>query len=213
MKKKLTLVVAFVLVFALGVAGTFAYLTAKTDAVVNTFTVGEVGDLSLTETTGSNAQGQGGAHKIIPGVPTSKDPKVSYAAEETDEAVYVFVKIEADAWSFDADSNTYTYLQNDKACLSWSVNTTDWTAVSGSTGVYYKALAAGTDLAATSVITNDQIAVNGTNVTEANINNVATGAGSLTFTAYAIQQAGFDGDVAAAWTALQDQLTPPTTTP
>lgn len=209
MKKKLTLVVAFVLVFALGVAGTFAYLTAKTEAVVNTFTVGEVGVLSLTETTGSNAQGQGGAHKIIPGVPTSKDPKVSYAAEETNEAVYVFVKIDAAAWNFDATSNTYTYPKDGKTCLSWSVNTTDWTALSGFDGVYYKALAKGTDLTATSVIANDQITVDGTNVTEANINAVASGAGSLTFTAYAIQQAGL-GTPEAAWTALQTQLNPTT---
>ena len=207
MKKKLTLLVAFVLVFALGVAGTFAYLTAKTDAVVNTFTVGKVGVLSLTETTGSNTQGRGGDHKIIPGVPTSKDPKVSYVADDTDEAVYVFVKIDAAAWSFDTDSNTYTYLKDGKDCLSWSVNTTDWIALPGSTGVYYKALAKGTDLDATSVIANDQITVNGTNVTEANINDVASGAGSLTFTAYAIQQAGFDNP-AAAWTALQTQLNP-----
>ena len=41
MKKKLTLVVAFVLVFALGVAGTFAYLTS-TDEVFNTFIVSNV---------------------------------------------------------------------------------------------------------------------------------------------------------------------------
>ena len=205
MKKKLTLVVAFVLVFALGVAGTFAYLTAKTDAVVNTFTVGKVGVLSLTETTGSNTQGRGGDHKIIPGVPTSKDPKVSYAADDTDEAVYVFVKIDAAAWSFDTDSNTYIYPKDGKTCLSWSVNTTDWTALPGSTGVYYKALAKGTDLAATSVIANDQITVDGTNVTETNINDVASGAGSLTFTAYAIQQAGFEAPE-AAWAALQAQL-------
>lgn len=208
MKKKLTLVVAFVLVFALGVAGTFAYLTAKTDAVVNTFTVGAVGDLSLTETTGSNTDGKGGAHKIIPGVPTSKDPKVSYAADETDEAVYVFVKIDAAAWSFDATSNTYTYLKDGKTCLSWSVDTT-WTALPGFTGVYYIALDEGTDLDATSVIDDDQITVDGTNVTEANIDAVASGAGSLTFTAYAIQQAGFEAP-AAAWTALQTQLNPTT---
>ena len=204
MKKKLTLLVAFVLVFALGVAGTFAYLTAKTDAVVNTFTVGKVGVLSLTETTGSNTQGRGGDHKIIPGVPTSKDPKVSYAADDTDEAVYVFVKIDAAAWDFNATTNTYTYLKAGKTCLSWSVNT-GWTALPGSTGVYYKALAKGTDLAATSVIANDQITVDGTNVTETNINDVASGAGSLTFTAYAIQQAGFEAPE-AAWAALQAQL-------
>lgn len=38
MKKKLTTVLAIVLVVALSVAGTYAYLTAQTDQVKNTFT-------------------------------------------------------------------------------------------------------------------------------------------------------------------------------
>ena len=53
MKKKLTTVLAIVLVVALSVAGTYAYLTDKTDAVENTFTVGNV-DIKLAETTGDS---------------------------------------------------------------------------------------------------------------------------------------------------------------
>ena len=199
MKKKLAIALVVVLAFAMGIGGTFAYLTATPKTVVNTFTIGEVGDLSLVETTGSNANGQGGNHKIIPGVPTSKDPKVGYNADATDEAVYVFVKIDAPTWNVDGANYTYTNAEKTVTYLSWVVNTTDWTAVPGTTGVYYKALAEGTDLTPTSVIAGDQITVYGDTVTEANIQAVATGAGSLTFTAYAIQQAGFDGNVATAW--------------
>ena len=202
MKKKIAFALTIVLAFALGIGGTFAYLTAKTDAVVNTFTIGNVGDLKLEENSGTEVKDSEGnvlnrAHKIIPGVPTTKDPKVTYTAERTDEAVYVFVKINAAA-SWTVDGATYTYKDGDNECLTWSVNTADWTAVPGTTGVYYKALGEGASLAATSVIAGDVINVNGTHVTEANIQIIASGAGELTFTAYAIQQAGF-GSVADAW--------------
>ena len=52
MKKKLTTVLAIVLVVALSVAGTYAYLTSKTATITNTFTVGNV-KIDLTETTGT----------------------------------------------------------------------------------------------------------------------------------------------------------------
>ena len=70
--------------------------------------------------------------------------------------------------------------------------------------MYYKALGEGASLPATSVIAGDAITVDGDNVTEANIQTIAGGAGELTFTAYAIQQAGFNGDVAAAWAQFTD---------
>lgn len=50
MKKKLTTVLAIVLVVALSVAGTYAYLTAQTDQVKNTFTAaGLASEFSLDE--------------------------------------------------------------------------------------------------------------------------------------------------------------------
>lgn len=204
MRKTLTMVAALALTAALAIGGTLAYLATKTETVTNTFTVGEVGALSLTETTGTKLQTGERQHQIIPGVPTDKDPKVAYDADDTDEAVYVFVKIDATGWSYDANSKTYTLLQGGKEALSWTVDSA-WAAVDGNTGVFYKELAQGTDLPATSVISGDAIAVNGANVTESNIAAVATAAGELNFTAYAIQQAGFTS-VADAWTALNAQL-------
>ena len=79
MKKK---IVAFVLVFALalalGIGGTMAWLTAKTDAVVNTFTGGNI-TLALKEYAGSEeldteAEKQ---FKIVPGATNDKEPKLT----------------------------------------------------------------------------------------------------------------------------------------
>lgn len=203
MRKALTMVAALALTAALAIGGTLAYLATKTETVTNTFTVGEVGVLSLDETTGTLKDGKR-QHQIIPGVSTDKNPKVAYDADATDEAVYVFVKVDATGWSYDATSKTYTLLQGSKEALSWTVDSA-WSAVDGNTGVFYKPLDKGTDLTATSVISGDKIAVNGANVTESNIAAVATAAGELNFTAYAIQQAGFSS-VADAWTALNAQL-------
>ena len=48
MKKKiLALTLVFALALALGIGGTVAWLTAQTDSVVNTFTVGDI-TLSLS---------------------------------------------------------------------------------------------------------------------------------------------------------------------
>lgn len=200
--KALILVLCVVLLVSASVLGTMAYLTAKTEKVVNTFTLGEVGALSLNETSGTPGE-TSRVHKIIPGTNTAKNPKVAYDAEDNDEAVYVFVEIGAENWKF--TNNTYTYEHKGEDCLTWTVND-GWTAVDGESGVYYKALAAGTDLAATSIIKNDVIAVDGNNVNQNNIEAVATGAGELTFVAYAIQQAGFEDDVPGAWAALKAQV-------
>ena len=42
LKKKLTMAVALVLIIALAIAGTYAYLTSTPDKVTNTFTIGKL---------------------------------------------------------------------------------------------------------------------------------------------------------------------------
>ena len=192
MKKTLTIILAFVLVIAMSVAGTVAYLTAQTGAVTNTFTVGNIGDLTLTEEKGTVVDGKH-TFNIVPGQDIAKDPKVTYTADEPDVAVYVFVKMDATGWTT-TDGQTYTKAAGSVTeALSFSIDTTAWTKLEN--GVYYKALDANTDLAATSVIANDTIAVSDSIAKD----DIGTLAGSdLVFTAYAIQQAGFD-TAAAAW--------------
>lgn len=91
------LMLALVLVLGCAVGGTVAWLVAKTDPVVNTFTYGDI-NITLTETTGEN-------YKIIPGVDIGKDPKVTVKADS--EACWLFVKVEEEG-TFVANKVTYS---------------------------------------------------------------------------------------------------------
>lgn len=85
MKKKIALVlVAVVLVAALAVGGTLAWLTAEADALENKFTVGSI-TLGLSEETGKD-------YHIIPGATIDKDPTVAVA--KGSEKCYVYAEVE-----------------------------------------------------------------------------------------------------------------------
>ena len=84
----LMLVLALALIVGVAGGATFAWLTAKTDPVVNTFTYGDI-NIDLAESTGSD-------YKIIPGVDIGKDPKVTVKAGS--EACWLFVKVEEEKW-------------------------------------------------------------------------------------------------------------------
>ena len=71
MKKKITLLLSLALAVAIGIGGTLAWLTDKTESKVNTFTVGNI-DIDLTETTTN--------YKMVPGQTIDKDPKVTVEA-------------------------------------------------------------------------------------------------------------------------------------
>ena len=64
----LVMAVALTLIIGGIIGGSVAWLTAKTDAVVNTFTVGDI-SINLSETTGTS-------YKFVPGNDITKDPKV-----------------------------------------------------------------------------------------------------------------------------------------
>ena len=114
MKKKVWLsVAAIALVLCCAIGGTLAWLSAKTDPVKNTFTVGDI-NIDLTETTGET-------YKMVPGNTLGKDPKVTVKAGS--EACWLFVKVDKSA-NFDT---FMTYAIAD-----------GWTALSGVDGVYYR---------------------------------------------------------------------------
>ena len=173
MKKKLTTVLAIVLVVALSVAGTYAYLTDKTDAVENTFTVGNV-DIKLAETTGDS-------YKMVPGTTIKKDPMVTVEADS--EACWLFVKVEKSA-NFDS------FLTCNMA--------EGWTALPNVDGVFYRTVeASGTDQVFP-VLANDTVSVK-SDVTKAMMDGLTDATRpTLTFTAYACQTAGID-TAAKAW--------------
>lgn len=89
MKKKTILVaaIAVMLVAALVVGGTLAYFTDKSDAKVNTFTMGNVG-IDLTET----AWDPDANHTLVPGKFYGKNPTITVDANSQD--AYVFLKLD-----------------------------------------------------------------------------------------------------------------------
>lgn len=89
MKKKSILVaaIAVMLVAALVVGGTLAYFTDKSDAKVNTFTVGNV-KIDLKEDKWDPAA----PHTLVPGASYDKDPTIT--VKEGSQDAYVFLKLD-----------------------------------------------------------------------------------------------------------------------
>lgn len=168
---------ALVLVFGCAVGGTFAWLTAKTDPVVNTFTYGDI-NIGLTETTGSG-------YKIIPGVNIEKNPKVTVTAGS--EACWLFVKVEEENWP------TFTGTDG-KAKIAYEI-APGWTALEG--GIYYREVDAAAAETSFEVIKGNVITVS-ENLTKDDVKDIVTVHPELTFTAYAVQKDGV-ADAAAAW--------------
>jgi len=172
MKKKLTTVLAIVLVVALSVAGTYAYLTDKTGPVVNTFTVGNV-NIDLTENTGE-------FYKMVPGTTIKKDPMVTVEADS--EACWLFVKVEKSA-NF-ADFLTCNMAEG-------------WTALPNVDGVFYRQVAASGTAQNFDVLADNRVIVK-SDVTKAMMDGLTDATRpTLTFTAYACQTAGIDTAVKA----------------
>lgn len=178
MKKKLTTVLAIVLVVALSVAGTYAYLTDKTGPVVNTFTVGNV-NIDLTESTGE-------FYKMVPGTTIKKDPMVTVEAKS--EACWLFVKV-VKSDNFD-DFLTCNMAEG-------------WTALDGANGVFYRQVAASGTAQNFDVLADNQVIVK-SDVTKAMMDGLTDATRpTLTFTAYACQTAGIN-TAADAWDAVKN---------
>lgn len=177
------LMLALVLVLGCAVGGTVAWLVAKTDPVVNTFTYGDI-NITLTETTGDD-------YKIIPGVDIGKDPKVTVKAGS--EACWLFVKVEEKDWPAfkEADGTTKK--------VSYAM-ANGWAALDGVAGVYYREVDAVTADTSFGILAGDIVTVS-ENLTKTEVNSITAGTQpTLTFTAYAVQKDGM-ADAAAAWAA------------
>lgn len=161
-KKGLAMVLALVLLAVCVVAGTLAWLTAKSDAVINTFTTSDI-KVELKETTGPN-------YKMIPGYTIGKDPKATVL--DGSEECYLFVKL-------DKSTNFDTFLTYEMA--------EGWKSVPGETNVYYRKVQTAGIGTAYSVLKDDQVTVKG-EVTKAMMNGLTTETlPKLTVTAYASQ--------------------------
>ena len=184
-KKTVALLLALVMVFGAAVGGTIAWLTDKTDAVKNTFTVGNI-NIDLYE---HDADGKVVTERddyvMVPDTKLDKDPTVKVEADS--EACWLFVKI-------DKSSNLDSF-------ISYTVDS-GWTALDGVAGVYYRSVDAATAAAGVtySVLKDDQVTVKA-DVTKDMMDDLSKDGATLptlTFTAYAIQQANF-ATADAAW--------------
>ena len=173
--KAFAAVLALVLVLGCALGGTVAWLVAKSDPVVNTFTYGDI-NINLEETTGSS-------YKIIPGVDIAKDPKVTVKANS--EACWLFVKVE-ETGTFVDGKVTYSVADG-------------WTALTGQPGVYYREVGAVTADTDFYVLKDNVVKVSDT-LTKEDIEDI-TIKPTLTFTAYAVQKDGI-ADAATAWSKI-----------
>lgn len=214
-KKALALMLSMMLVFGCAVGGTVAWLTATTDNVVNTFTVGNI-NIELAETPvdeyGVKAAGavltvgQDNTYKMIPGSVYPKDPTVTVKADS--EACYLFIKVVESA-NFDT-------------FMTYSINTAEneWKALDGQAGVYYREVNAATAKAGKeyNILGSGSLEVDGKqynwsanevlvkpNVTKDTMNTVGENKPTLTFKAAAVQSANI-GNVTDAWAQVSALL-------
>lgn len=115
-KKTIALLLALALVFGGAVGGTIAWLTATSDTVTNTFTVGDI-NIELSETTGTS-------YKVVPGATVDKDPTVTVKQGSENCYVYVTVKNEL--------------VLNDKTVGTVNIDDKNWVkvATNGNTTLY-----------------------------------------------------------------------------
>lgn len=176
MQKKFTSVAVAALLLFCVVGGTIAWLKTQTDAVVNTFTAGDI-NITLTETER--------VYKMVPGITIEKDPNVTVEAGSED--CWLFVKVDKMA-NFD---NFMEYEMAD-----------GWIELSDADGVWYREVKTTDTEQRIFVLKNNQVTVK-SEVTKAMLSNLNdTTYPELTFTAYAIQRARFD-DANAAWIEAQ----------
>lgn len=231
MKKVFVTGLAFVLAIVASITGTLAWLTAKTEAVTNTFTVGDI-DITLiehqydpndTEAAETNSDGEKieqneQNYKLIPGTVYFKDPTVTVKANS--EKCYLFVE-------FTETNNPSTYLTYTS---NLSKTDTGWTQGTGTTGtdvngvptnVWFRTVEASTTDTTYELLDDNKVTVK-TNIIKKPVNATnkadkysnpympATDAQpSLNYKAYAIQSDNIT-DVATAWEKVSEASKPTT---
>lgn len=194
--RRMLFTLALVLVVAVAsVGGMIAWLTDKTDAVTNTFTVGDI-NITLTETKKPDgtalSTGDKWEAKLIPGKEYSKDPKVTVLANSED--CYLFVKVTEPELT---------------GILNYTLNTAGWTKGTGDgeggngvpTNVYFRMVSHSAADQSFELLTNNKVSIANT-VTKNQIDTLdKTKKYEMTFTAYAIQKEG-TGTVAEAWAKI-----------
>ena len=195
--KIIPLLLALALLVCCGIGGTVAWLMDSTEAVTNTFTIGDI-NLTLVESPYNAANNSYGnpvqstrenpltnSYPLIPGNSYKKDPKVTVLANSED--CYLFVRMEK--------------IGNPDNYLDFTFNNAGWITYDGEEGVYYREvsksasdqswdlLTAATDTEGnTYTITVKKNIVKAGTASNGTI-NMPTAEPKLVFTAYAVQKA------------------------
>lgn len=213
-KKPVAFALALVLVVALAVAGTIAWLTARSGEVVNTFTAGNIA-IELTEdgaTEGDDGNFTRG-YKMVPGNTLDKKPEVTVKAGS--EACYLFVQIEESIGaSVEVDGESLTF----DDFITYGVIDGDdgWTQLDSVPGVYYREVGATASDTPFSVIKSSEAEgaeLNKVTVKDAVTKQMMDALGgrstedlpTLKFKAYAVQKANVK-TAADAWNKIQEDL-------
>ena len=192
MKKTLTVLLALVLVIAMSVAGTMAYLTS-TATVTNTFTVGNVtitmDETDVDDSTPNKDRDTANKYKLIPGMTYTKDPIVHVASGSED--CYLFVKVVNGIKNYEAAGET---------TIAKQMEAKGWKAVDANKGIYVYALG---DAEKTVVSKNSNVTVFESFKISESTQLPGNGTGlDVVVTAYAVQADGFkDKTPAEIWTA------------
>ena len=211
MKKRLTLLLAVVLIFSVTVGATLAWLQDTTDTVENTFTIGNI-DIELEETWNTPITSPTSwSAKLIPGSPYAKDPIVTVIAGS--EKCYLFVKVvEANnsvTATVDGTDVMVSPIVNYDIALTgngFSILGTPTTSNGEKTTIYWKVVDTATsdqefEILTDTYVTNDElkgsVQINSA-LTKDHIEAIITEP-SLTFTAYAVQFENMT-DANEAWT-------------
>lgn len=195
-KKAIVAVVALVLVLCCAMGGTLAWLVAKTDPVVNTFTYGDI-NIDLSESDDLDL-------KMIPGNSIKKDPVVT--VKEGSEACWLFVEVKesenfdafmtyaiAEGWTLYNTTTSGSNIKTDDTTDDTYVIYREVDANTANAGTSYQVLAGKEEYQNGYVTVNDAV----TKKMFAALTEATRP--TLTFTAYAVQSDNVT-TVADAWT-------------
>lgn len=201
-RKSLLIVISMMLVCALSIAGTMAYLTKTTDTVSNTFTAGKLFDekvtgygITLTEsavkqdTNGDYIKDESKTTRVtsnkyeavIPGSTIFKDPQVDIKGLATESYLYIVVKDNTIDFDYSIDGSKWkdTGLKlSNNIVYVYSNGESEAAKVKGG-------------LSAVGIIENNKITAKST---------LSDSIGNIEFKAYLVQTVGFK-DANAAWNA------------
>lgn len=188
--KLVLMTISLTLILCTVIGGTVAWLVARTDAVVNTFTYGDI-NITLEETD-TNKDGDNNPntnnYPMLPGNNITKDPIITVLKDS--ENCWLFAKLDKTA-NFD---NFMTFEIAD-----------GWQALPGVDGVYYMAVDKTTADVEYTVIKDNTVKVKD-EVTKEMLNaldaNGATDYPVLTVTAYAVQRDGIITSAEIAWSKV-----------